>query len=105
MWFLRPKKKPPAPVAFPLDMPIDDAFRMKFDDLVVVVGIIAAGEIKVGMQLRIQTPAASIPVTVAGLEGGLNNSIDVARVGNRVSVLLRGANKDQVAPGSRLVSA
>jgi translation elongation factor EF-Tu-like GTPase len=83
-------------------MPIDDAFRLKVEGSVVVVGVIAAGEIKPGTRLEIRTADVAIPVTVTAIEGGSGNSMSHARAGDRVSVLLQGASKDQIPPGSRL---
>jgi translation elongation factor EF-Tu-like GTPase len=83
-------------------MPIDDAFRLKTEGSVVVVGVIAAGEIKPGMRLEVRTANAAIPVTVTALEAGPSKPISSARAGDRVGVMLQGANKDQVPAGSRL---
>jgi len=104
MWFRRPKPSPPStpPSVVAFDMPIDDAFRLKVEGSVVVVGVIAAGEIKPGMRLEIQTANGAIPVTVTALEGGPGKPISQARAGDRVGVMLQGANKDQVPAGSRL---
>ncbi len=106
MWFRRPKANPPATLpassAAAFDMPIDDAFALKVDGSVVVVGVIAAGEIKPGMRLEIRTAHASIPVTVTALEGGPDKPISHARAGDRVGVMLQGASKEQVPAGSRL---
>jgi translation elongation factor EF-Tu-like GTPase len=106
MWFRRPKVNPPSTLpaasAAAFDMPIDDAFRLKVEGSVVVVGVIAAGEIKLGMRLEIRTGNGAIPVTVTALEGGPDKPISHARAGDRVGVMLQGVAKDQVPAGSRL---
>lgn len=106
MWFRRPKVNPPSTMpaasAPAFDMPIDDAFRLKAEGSVVVVGVIAAGEIRPGMRLEIRTANGAIPVTVTALEGGPDKPISNARAGDRIGIMLQGASKDQVPPGSRL---
>lgn len=108
MWFFRPKQismpKPAIPAAAPFYMSIDDAFRLKADGRVVVVGVIGKGEISPGMELEIRTTNAVIPVIVMSLEGGLNKPISKARAGDRVGVMLQGANKDNVPAGSQLTA-
>jgi hypothetical protein len=104
MWFSRSIEIPaPQPVTVLFDMPIDDAFRLKIEGSVVVVGVIAKGEISPGMNLEIRGSTTAIPVTVTALEGGPGNPISHARAGDRVSVMLQGASKDQIPTGSRLV--
>lgn len=106
MWFRRPKVNQPSTLPAPnvtaFDMPVDDAFRLKVEGSVVVVGVIAAGEIKPGMRLEIRTANGAIPVTVTALEGGPDKPTSSARAGDRVGVMLQGASKDQVPAGSRL---
>jgi translation elongation factor EF-Tu-like GTPase len=106
MWFRRQKvvspTAPPATNAAILDMPIDDAFQLKVEDSVVVVGVIAVGEIKPGMRLEIRTADRAIPVTATALEGGLGKPILHARAGDRIGVMLQGARKSDIIAGSRL---
>jgi translation elongation factor EF-Tu-like GTPase len=106
MWFRKSNQTPDSqPIAdMPFDMPIDDAFRLKIEGSVVVVGVIAAGDIRPDMELEIWTKEGATPVIVKSLEGGPGISISRASAGERVGVLLQGANKDQIPLGSRLRS-
>ena len=103
MWFRKKTTSlsPAANDAAIFDMPIDDAFKLKVAGRVVVVGVVAAGEIRPGMDLRIRTPETTIPVKVIALEA-FHQPLKYAHVGDNVAALLDGVERDQVVPGSRL---
>ena len=85
----------------PFRMSIDDAFRLA--DKVVVVGVVAAGEVRPGDRLVLQTGVTERPVTVEVMES-YHRPIRAARAGVRVGILLTGATKEQVGPGATLAS-
>ena len=84
-------------------MPIDDAFALKVPGKVVVVGVVAEGEVRPGARLVLRTTAAELPVTVEALEAH-HRALQVARRGEPVGIMLAGASKEQVGPGAVLVS-
>ena len=98
MWLHR--NRPPAPAAA-FRMPIDDAFALIAPGKVVVVGVIAEGEIRPGKSLMLHTDTAAIPVTVEALEA-YHKPLSSARAGDRVGIMLVGAEKDQVTAGASL---
>lgn len=85
-------------------MPIDDAFALKVPGKVVVVGVVADGEVRPGARLVLRTAAAELPVTVEALEA-FNKPLEAARRGERVGIMLVGATKEQVGSEAVLVSA
>ena len=88
----------------PFRMPIDDAFALQVPGKVVVVGVVADGEVRVGARLLLRTATAKLPVTVEALEGH-DRPLQAAGRGERVGIMLDGASKEQVGPGAVLVSA
>jgi selenocysteine-specific translation elongation factor len=85
-------------------MPVDDAFALKVLGKVVVVGVVADGEVRPGDRLVLRASAAEVPVTVEALEAH-HRPLQVARRGDRVGVMLVGADKAQVGHGAVLASA
>ena len=73
-WF-RGKGQPAAPFR----MPVDDAFALKVPGKVVVVGVVAEGEVRPGARLVLRAAAAELPVTVEALEAYASGSCSSAR--------------------------
>jgi selenocysteine-specific elongation factor len=88
----------------PFRMPVDDAFALKVSCKLVVVGVVAAGEVRPGARLVLRAAGAELPVTVEALEA-YHRPLRVARRGDRVGVMLIGVEKEQVGPGAVLASA
>jgi selenocysteine-specific translation elongation factor len=84
-------------------MPVDDAFALKVSGKLVVVGIVAAGEVRPGARLLLRDAGGALPVSVEALEAH-DRPIQAARRGDRVGIMLVGAEKGQVGPGAVLVS-
>lgn len=61
-------------------MPVDDAFALRVPDKVVVVGVMADGEVRSGDRLLLRTATAEWPVIVESLEA-YHQPIRVARRG------------------------
>jgi len=85
-------------------MPVDDGFALMVPGKVMVVGVVADGEVRPGARLVLETATAKLPVTVESLEAH-QRPLQVARRGQRVGILLVGVDKAQIGPGSVLVSA
>ncbi len=85
-------------------MLIDDSFALNTADMVVVVGVIANGEIRPGDKLLIETPYSNIPVTAEALEP-FPEPLEYAKTGDRVGIKLKGATKDDAGPGYVLIGA
>jgi translation elongation factor EF-Tu-like GTPase len=83
-------------------MPIEDAFALKERGRVVVVGIVADGEITPGARLLLRVGNNELPVTVEALEAH-HQSLQVARQGDRIGILLAGVDKEQVGVGAVLL--
>ncbi len=83
-------------------MPIDDAFELKVPGKVVVVGKIAAGEVRPGDRLKIKGQNEEISVEVEALEA-FGEPITVGRTGKNVGIMLIGATKEQIMQGAMLV--
>lgn len=98
-WF-RGAARPTAPFR----MPIDDVFALKMPGKVVVVGVVADGEVRPGDRLVLRAAAAEVPVRVEALEA-YHQPIQAARCGDRVGVMLVGVDKAQVGHGAVLASA
>ena len=90
--------------AAPFRMPVDDAFALKVPGKVVVVGVVADGEVRPGDRLVLRAAGAEVPVTVEALEAH-HQPVRAARRGDRVGVMLIGADKAQVGHGAVLASA
>ena len=88
----------------PFRMRVNDAFALKVPGKVVVVGIVADGEVRPGDRLVLRTAAAEAPVTVEALEAN-HKLLRAARRGDQVGIMLVGADKVQVGPGAVLASA
>ena len=87
----------------PFRMPVDDAFGLTVPNKVVVVGVVAEGELRPGIDLLLQTESHELTVTAEALEAN-HRRLKLARQGDRVGVMLAGAVKEQVAAGAFLVS-
>lgn len=95
-------RRSPHNSSHPFRMPIDDAFALKLPGKVVVVGVIAEGEVRPGDHLTIQCPYSRINVQVEGLEA-YHKPLRVAKRGDRVGLMLIGATKEQICSGAVLV--
>lgn len=82
-------------------MPIDDAFALKVDGKVVVVGKIEEGEVRAGDRMKIKQENV-IAVQVESLEA-FGSPVSVGRSGNNIGIMLMGATKEQISPGAILV--
>jgi selenocysteine-specific translation elongation factor len=102
-WFLRGKSRNASPPATQFHMPIDDVFAIKSISKVVVVGIVAEGEVRPGDRLLIRSGSQERSVTVEALER-IDQPLKIARKGEQVAVMLIGADKDQISAGAILVS-
>lgn len=80
-------------VAF--SMPIDDVFALETRGKVVVVGVIATGEVLPGDTALVMVGESGIPVTVEGLEA-FHKPLKSAKAGDRVGIMLQGVDKEQV---------
>ena len=88
----------------PFRMTIDDVFALKIPGTVVVVGVISEGEVKPGDTLYVETDSGQFPVTVEGLEA-YHKPLRSANSGNRVGIMLKGLNKEQISPNDLLLGA
>jgi len=86
----------------PFSMPIDDVLAVKTKGNVVVVGVIATGEVLPGSALLVNVGDSSISVTVEGLEA-FHKPLKSAKAGDRVSIMLQGVDKEQVTLPATLV--
>jgi elongation factor Tu len=84
-------------------MVVDDSFALTTAGEVVVVGVIAEGEIRPGDTLVVQTRDSTIPVTAEAIEA-FHKPLDHAKAGDRVGVKLDGATKEDVGPGDVLTN-
>jgi len=84
-------------------LPVDEAFALKQPGKVVVVGVITEGEIRPGVRLVLRSGANERQVTVEALQA-FGRPLQVARQGDRIGVMLFGASKEQIGPGSVLLS-
>lgn len=84
-------------------LPVDEAFALKQPGKVVVVGVVAEGEVRPGVRLVLRSVAGDRQVTVEALEA-FGQPLQVARQGDRVGLILLGASKEQVGPGAVLLS-
>jgi selenocysteine-specific translation elongation factor len=82
---------------------VDDAFALKQAGKVVVVGVVAEGEVRPGAQLLLRAGAGELQVTAEALEAS-HLPLHVARQGDRIGILLVGATKEQITAGTILVS-
>ena len=97
MWFSKTKPQP-------FDLPIDAAFGLKVANRVVVAGVIAEGVIVKGAKAKLQVSGSSTPVTVVGLEAGPGKPVKSGSAGDRIAVMIEGAEKADVPEGARLIS-
>lgn len=102
LWRNRPGERPSGS-STQLRMPVDDAFGLKEPGKVVVVGVVAEGEVRPGARVILRTGATKLPVTVEALEA-YHKPLRVARQGDRVGIMVVGASKDDVGAGAVLVS-
>jgi selenocysteine-specific translation elongation factor len=85
-------------------MPVDDAFALTVPGRMVVVGVVADGEVRPGDRLILRTAGALLPVTVEALEAH-HKPLKAARRGEQVGIMLVGADIAQLRHGAVLVSA
>lgn len=85
-------------------MIIDDVFALKTEGSVVVVGVVSDGEVMPGDALLLESGSNQLIVDVEGLET-FHKPIERAKKGDRIGILLRGLDKDQVSPGGLLISS
>jgi selenocysteine-specific translation elongation factor len=88
----------------PFRMPVDGVFALKTPGKVVVVGVVADGEVRRGDRLVLRAGEASVPVAVEALEAH-HKPVQSARRGDQVGVLLAGVDKAQVGDNAVLLSA
>ncbi len=81
------------------EMPIEDVF-VGHNEIVVVTGCIASGEVRVGDTVEVHTPGRLFSAKVVALE--VFGYITVALAGDNIGVRLKGIHGDDVWPGCRL---
>ncbi len=99
-------RDPPAPPSRSavFRMTVDDAFALKEQGSVVVVGVVSEGEVRPGDVLSVQTAHAQLRVVVKALEA-FHKPVKRGKAGDRIGIMLTGANKEQISSGDLLVSA
>jgi selenocysteine-specific elongation factor len=85
-------------------MLIDEVFALNQPGKVVVVGVVADGEVKPGERLSLRATGDDVRVTVEAIEAN-HKPLQVASRGDRVGIMLAGAEKAQVGHGAVLASA
>jgi translation elongation factor EF-Tu-like GTPase len=88
----------------PFAMRIDDVFSMKAPgqpEKVVVTGVPAAGEIRVGDQLLLRTTRGAIEVMAVAVESFKNPNLPEAEP---IGIMVRGAARSDISVGDELVS-
>lgn len=92
---------PAPPVAASFQLTVEDVFSIRGRGTV-VTGIVAAGEVRVGSAVRLtRADGTARSVTVDGVEM-FRKTVDLARAGDNVGLLLRELSRDDIGRGDVL---